>query len=294
MNFRQVRKKIKTIGNVKQITKAMQMVSSVKMKKAQTQAVEGRVYRDFLDAILQKMLGKADLSDLDAGFLMQKDASSDAKDLYIIVSSNKGLCGSFNINIFKTLLTKTDTKKSEYITIGKKAADFLVRAGATVTADFSQSMPLVSNVSAVFSMAKKSFASGNYKSVHLVYNRFISTIKHETVITKLFPLSKEELVQENATEKKSAQAEYAVEPSPKEVFESLIIDYLEGKIRQAILDSEAAEHSARMMAMKNATDSAQDLIYNLTLLRNKLRQATITNELLDITTAKESAESVTN
>jgi F-type H+-transporting ATPase subunit gamma len=131
-----------------------------------------------------------------------------------------------------------------------------------------------------------------YSSVYLIYNSFVSTIRQEPTIKKLFPISEVsevDFIGQDSVESKDVR-QYVVEPSFDEVLVSLINDYLQDKIRGAILESEAAEHSARMMAMKAATDNATDLIFNLTLLRNKVRQTAITNELLDITTAQLSSE----
>lgn len=289
MNFRQVRKKIKTIGNVKQITKAMQMVSSVKMKKAQDQAVEGRLYRETLDDIMNKVIGKTDVSE--TGF-MKVDTEKATKSLYVVITSNKGLCGSFNFNVFKLMLKTVDFKTDDFITIGKKGADFLVKMRGNILADFSATVPFMQSVSPVFSLIKEKYNTGEYKAVYVVYNQFISTLKQQPMATQMLPLEnkKETAPIEEKKEEKKIAAHYVIEPSVSEVFESLLLDFLQDKLRGAILDSEAAEHSARMMAMKNATDSAGELVYSLTLLRNKLRQASITNELLEITTATISSE----
>lgn len=290
MNFRQVRKKIKTIGNVKQITKAMQMVSSVKMKKAQNQAIEGRVYRDFLDSIMKKIMAKTDIDDAAIMSLINVPESA-KKDLCIVISSNKGLCGSFNAHLFKKIVTVVNADECDVVSVGKKGADFFTRFGMHIAADFSGSHSALHDVSAIFSFARDSFISGTYRTVYLAYNRFVSTMQQVPTVVTLFPIKPEEVkAADTASDQKSSEQSYLIEPSPAEVFESLFFDYIEGKIRQAILDSEASEHSSRMMAMKKATDSAADIIFNLTLLRNKLRQTSITNELLDITTAKISTD----
>jgi len=280
MNFRQVGKKIRTIGNVKKITKAMQMVAAVKMKKAQTVALQGQPYRD----VLQKMIGNV----IDQGtskFIKQDGQDYTGKTLYILISSNKGLCGSFNFNVIKLALREIDFNNSSFITLGKKGSTLVSKMGGAVQADFSDNVPFIDNVSAIFTMISQSFLSGEYSKIAVVYNKFISTFKIVPSIEPILPISKEELI---ALQKKGDQ--YIIEPDKASIVESLLNDYLKEKITGAILDSEASEHSSRMMAMKNATDNAGDIIFNLTLLKNKLRQASITNELLDITTAKISTE----
>lgn len=279
MNFRQVRKKIKAIGNVKQITKAMQMVASVKMKKSQDEAIHGRSYREILDKVSTRVLSLA-------GENMEKSETKkelkSTKNLYIFISSNKGLCGSFNFNLFKKALKEIDFKNADFITLGKKGTEFLLKMGGTVIADFSAQLPFIDHVSAVFALFSQKYSEGEYGNVYIAYNKFISTLAQEPTIEKMLPIEKTD-----PEKVEVAAVDYLIEPSAEEVLQSLFEEVLKDKIRGAILDSEASEHSARMMAMKNATDSAGDIIYSLTLLRNKLRQTSITNELLDIVTASQ-------
>ncbi len=294
MNFRQVRKKIKTISNVKQITKAMQMVSSVKMKKAQEAALESKVYREILDMVMNRVISKTAQSSLPIKLSQESGAVSAGQpgDLIIFITSNKGLCGCFNLNLFKMTIGQVNFDKDHFISVGKKGAEFLLKMRSTIIADFSHQEPFVDNVSAIFATAYEKFVKGEYKKVFVIYNQFISTLKHQPFKKLLLPLDIADIEKKASEEDKKVDVEsqYLIEPSPEEVFESLLVDFLQDKIRSAIQDSEAGEQSARMIAMKNATDSAGDLIYNLTLLRNKLRQTSITNELLEITTAKESTE----
>lgn len=292
MNFRQVGKKINSVSNVKQITRAMQMVASVKMKKAQEEALEGKLYRDELRKILSRVLPRVKSAQVPFS-----NANSGRRKLYIFVSSNKGLCGSFNLNLFKLAMDKIDFNEADFITVGKKSSNFLVKMKSTVVADFSLQVPFIDNVSPIFSMVSERFVEGKYDSVHLIYNSFVSTLKHEPTIKKLLPIGDvQDLAgsdvegSKETTDEHSMTGEYLIEPSPREVLQVLVSDFLEDQLRGAFLDSEAAEHSARMMAMKSATDNAEELIYSLTLVRNKLRQTQITNELLDITTAKLSGE----
>lgn len=288
MNFRQVRKKIKTVGNVKQITKAMQMVASVKMKKAQEAASVGKIYRQILDAVVKKVLKNVEGKKIPYSVT----SSSGNKKLYILISSNKGLSGGFNFNLFKLILKSVTFEDADFIVVGKKGADFISRTKSAVIADFSKSSPFTEAVSPIFSVASSEFMKGTYSSVYLVYNSFISTVNQEPTIKMLLPIISSEMVKpETEGDKKIPDKQYLIEPSEEEVLFALVDDYLRDKIRGAVLESEAAEHSARMMAMKSATDNATELIFNLTLLRNKVRQTAITNELLDITTAQLSSES---
>lgn len=284
MNLRQVRKKIKSIGSVNKITKAMQMVSAVKMKRAQQVAIEGRPYRVALEEVIGRIISKIDVG---SSPLLQtaKNNGTNKKELVIFISANKGLCGSFNVNLFRMLLKKENFENMDFVTLGKKGASFVVRTGHNITADFS-AQAFLTEVSAVFNLAMKSYLSGEYGKVSIVYNKFISTLKSEPLLETILPVTVTPSMEE--TEKKNG--EYLFEPEKSLLFNKLIENYVEEKIRGAILNSEAAEHSSRMIAMKNATDNANDVIYNLTLLRNKLRQQKITYELLDMITAKESVE----
>jgi len=286
MNFRQVRKKIRTIQNVRKITRAMQMVAAVKMKKAQKVAYEGRPYQEKLQEIINRVLPSINpqLSPL----LRKSEPQPQGKNLYIFISSNKGLCGGFNFNLFKLALKEIQFEKDEFIVLGKKAVDFILKMRGKIIADFSQQTPFADNVSAIFSLAVEGFLKGQYNTVYLFYNQFISTFRSEPRKNQLLPISRPQDLMTKINVK--VLREYLIEPSPQEIIEPLLEDFLKEKIKNAILNSEAAEHSARMLAMKNATDNAADIIYNLTLLKNKLRQDGITNELLDIISAKQAVE----
>lgn len=283
MNFRQVRKKIKTISNVKKITKAMQMVAAVKMRRSILEAQEGKLYRRTLDSMLKEVLSRVDKSLIADIPLLTKNSSN--KTLYILITSSKGLCGGFNVNILKHLIKNIDLKNSDFITVGKKGSSFLGRSGTSIMADFS-SNDEVDKISAIFKIASGAYLEGVYGSVALVFNDFISSLKYEPTISTLLPIMSVDSLSLEGPSKDINLTDYLVEPSPTEILPTLINDVLHEKIRSAILDSNASEHSARMMAMKQATDSATELITGLTLLSNKLRQQSITYELLDIISAQ--------
>jgi len=286
MNLRQIRKKIRAVSNVKKITNAMQLVSAIKMKKAQQKAFEGKPYRQLLSFIIQKVT--ASLIEKSYSPLLSKTNPLAQKDLVILITSNKGLCGGFNFNLFRFLVKEFDFKKVDFITVGKKGALFVKKMGGVVIADFSSPYE-EDKVSAIFKTALNPFLKGEYANVFLVYNRFLSTVSFEPVKKRIFPINFEK---ENfkVAEDKEVKKEYIIEPSPEKIIDSALRNMIEVEIYGALIESEAAEHSARMMAMKNATDNATDVIYNLTLLRNKVRQEKVTYELLDMVTAKQSVE----
>jgi len=285
MNIRQVRQKIRSVANVKKITKAMQLVSAIKMKKAQQEALDGQPYQNKLDEVINRLVGRVDLK-LSP---LLSSRSTINKELTIFVSTNKGLCGGFNVNLFRAASDEIDFNKTDFISLGKKGSYFISKMGAKVIADYSQGNPL-NFVSAVFEFALKEFLIGSYSQVNLFYNRFISALKYEPVKEKLLPFQLTRPDTDNNQPAISKNEEYLIEPSPQKIIDALLKNYLEEKIRFAFIQSEAGEHSARMMAMKNATDNAEEVIYNFTMLRNKLRQQKITYELLDMVTAKESVE----
>lgn len=284
MNFREVRKKIKTIGNVKKITNAMQMVSAVKMRKAQQVALTGRPYRAVLTNMIARIV-KTSVTTESSNILISGLSKKSGKNLYIVVSSNKGLAGSFHYGLLKHLYSNIDLDKSSFIVIGKKAIDFLNSVGANIIADFSTSTSFADDASSMFTMARKEFEAGTYEKVYVVYNSFVSSFTSAPTIKLLLPVSQ---ISINSLEQ-SDNTNYLIEPSSEEVLGPLLNDFLTEEVRSAVLDSQASEHSARMLAMKNATDSATDIITNLTLLRNKIRQSSITGELLDMIGASQSS-----
>ncbi len=281
MNLRIVRKKIKSVKNVKKITKAMQLMSAVKMKKAVALELESRAYRDGISDMIKTTSISIDpnLSPLIGGF----DGASQ-KDLVIFISANKGLCGAFHVNLLKYVQKNLDLSKTEFVTIGSKGVSYLTRIDRDLVADFSSNEAL-SQVSAIFDLVINSYKTKKYRSIKILFSKYISITKSEIVIQTILPLPKIE--NQKFT---SSKPEIIIEPNPQSLIRSLINAFIEEQIRGAIISSQAVEHSSRMLAMKNATDSAQDVIYSLTLIGNRIRQSKITSELLDMVTAKESVE----
>ncbi len=286
MNIRTIRKKIKSVTNVKKITKAMQLVSAIKMKKAQQVAIDGKPYQEEIEKIIRAVSPRID-SSLSL-LISQPIDNNDKKNLAIVIASNKGLCGSFNFNLFRFIVKNTDFKNTDFIIIGKKA-NLLGKFSARIVADYSSNIP-INNVSALFEFALNKYLNRTYKRVDLFHNQFISTIQSDPTVTTLLPVNfSQKIKADTVAEEKTS--EYLIEPNPKQIIDALLRSFVEEKLRFALIQSEAGEHSLRMMAMKNATDNATDVIYNLTLIRNKIRQEKITSELLDMVTAKESVES---
>lgn len=282
MNLRDVRKKTKSISNVKKITQAMELVSAVKMRKAQQAATEAKPYQEFLTKSIQKFTYKLEPK---ISKLLNPMPNAPKRKLVIVITSNKGLCGAFNFNLIRAIVKNEDLRNCDFVAVGKKGSAQIRQFGGRILADYSTNFPL-DNVSALFSFTLEKFLNGEYNDVTVYYNKFISTLKYEPTSHSLLPFQAKAENLEAETNYR-----YVVEPDPEAIIDPLLKNYLEEKIRFSIVENEAGEHSARMIAMKNATDNATDVISNLTSLGNKLRQQKITYELLDMVTAKESVES---
>ena len=287
---RDIRRRIKSVKNTAQITKAMQLVAAAKMKKAQDQASNGRAYAEMLNKVLVSLKEQAE-----EGIHPFFAEGKGDKTLVLLIASDKGLCGALNTNLFKKLITTQIEGTVEYVTIGKKAVQAINRLRRTLLADFPIKDPAkFADVRAVGRFIQDKFRSGEYKKVLVVFNNFMNTVTVVQTIEQLLPVNpvtlggKRDFAPEIATA--TATTEYTFEPNAAVVFETVLPQYVNDTVFQMVLESRASEHSSRMVAMKNATDNAKQMIKDLSLEYNKLRQAAITNELLEITTAKMALE----
>lgn len=281
MNIRQLKKKVKTVNNIKKMTHAMEMVSAVKMKKSQQKAIEGRPYQQTLDRVVKTI---TQMIDINLSPLLKKNIND--KSLVILISTNKRLCGAFNFKLFRFCLDNFDFKKTDFITIGKIGSFFINKIGGKIIGDYSM-IEQEAVASAVYNQAISLYLKAEYKEIYLVFNRFISTINHQPVKEILLPI---EIAEKGEETIKMMEESYLIEPKPEMIIDPLLRNFVEQKIRSALISHEAGEHSARMLAMKNATDNAEEINQQLTLTGNKIRQEKITYELLDMVTAKESVE----
>lgn len=283
-NIRQIRRRIKSVQNITQITRAMEMVAASKMKKAQDKAVLGKPYAE---KIYQATKELADHTEKKFHPLLSL-GNPEGKLLAVLISTNKGLCGGLNTNLFRLINQwLTSEKNIDFVTLGKKGENFVVRSGQNLVADFSQKTPFTENVAALTSFLVDGFIKETYREIYLVYNTFLTAFRQiptKKVILPIISFTTTEEVQEESF------PEFLVEPGITDVLENLLPHYLENQIRAAILEAEASEHSARMMAMKNATEAASDLISDLTLIYNKVRQEKITSEIADMVTARMAVE----
>ena len=288
-NTRDIRRRIKSVKNTSQITKAMQMVAAAKMRKAQMRALSGRPYAEELSKMLAALAlagGSAELHPL------LQERPEVKRELVLVIATDKGLCGALNTNLFREV-GRFDPAKTTFVSIGRKAAQFLGRMKRDLGAEFELKEAftfLESKQASKFVMEK--FLAGDVDKVSVAFTDYISTINQKPTITTILPVTSFELSDlegEQGSKKVEAAVnttDYVFEPSASAVLEGLVPHYVHFAVYQMVLESRASEHSARMVAMKNATDNAKQLIKDLTLQYNKVRQAAITTELLEITTAQ--------
>lgn len=282
-NVRQIKQRIKTAQNIAKITKAMEMVSASKMKKAQEIALAARPYAQTLYESLQ-LLQQNVITYIHP--LLKKHTAG--KDVLILVSTDRGLCGSLNPNLFKNTIQWYNTHQNpELIVVGKKAVNFARIYGLQVQAEFIDLGDTIEleDILPISSLVTKGFIEESYKSVSIVFMDFVNTLTQKVTVTQILPLADIEALDEGALVSSHISSEYVFEPNANEILNELLPYYLENSIFHAFLEAKASEHSARMVAMKNASENAKDLVHELNLAYNKSRQEGITTELLDITTA---------
>lgn len=288
-NMQSLKRRIKSAKNIKQITKAMEMVAASKMRRAQSQALASRGYARKLETTLATI---ATLTDSSEHPLLEPHTDGD--DLIVLFSTDKSLAGSLNTNLFRGTVEFLSGDQvpanPHFIIVGAKAKQFVISNGYTLDADFSGVSDPVSFQGAVpiAHYLIDNYLNHTYRSVTLIYMDFISTLVQRFRALPLLPFTStwSSLIDNPADVLEiSSDSQYLFEPSASAILEWLLPYYTEMIIYQTLLETRASEHSSRMVAMKNASDSATDIITDLTLSYNKQRQAKITNELLDNSTA---------
>ena len=288
-NTRDIRRRIKSVKNTSQITKAMQMVAAAKMRKAQQVALAGRAYAELLGKVLRSVAsGTAENAH---ELLATREVK---KELVLVISTDKGLCGALNTNLLREV-AKFDPAKTMFVACGRKGLQYLARTNRNVAAQFElRDSPGFLETKAVAKFCMEKFTSGEVDKVTVVFTDFINTLSQIPTAGTILPITSLEVTagiggaQETATVKaeEGESTEYTFEPGIQEVLTAVLPHHVYFQVYQMVLDSRASEHSARMVAMKSATDNAKQLIKDLTLEYNKVRQAAITTELLEITTAQ--------
>lgn len=284
-NTRDIRRRIKSIKNTAQITKAMQMVASAKMRKAQGAAMAGRPYSELINKVLVSVQHHADVTLHPLLEVRQVN-----RELVVVLSTDKGLCGALNTNLLRESNT-FDVQKTEFVAAGRKAQQHLARMKRKLIADFRlPDAPALRDTKTISKFCIDKFLAGEVDKVTVLYTKFLNTLLQKPTVRTLLPISPFDLPTAEKAEAADAamqtQGDYLYEPSPMEVLGGILPHYIHFQIYQMALDARASEHSARMVAMKSATDNAQQLVKDLTLEYNKVRQASITTELLEIATAQ--------
>ncbi|MBI5255218.1 MAG: F0F1 ATP synthase subunit gamma [Burkholderiales bacterium] len=284
---KEIRGKIKSFENTKKITKAMEMVSASKMRKAQDRMRAARPYADKIRNITAN-LSQAN-PEYKSPYMRKVLAGQGAKvSGFIVVTTDKGLCGGLNTNVLRAVTNKmrdlqTAGSSAQAVAIGNKGFGFLNRVGAKVVSHVTQlgDQPQLEKLIGPVKVMLDAFVEGKVDAVYLCYTKFINTMKQEPMVEQLLPLSAERL-QQTAAEKAQYGWDYIYEPDAPSVIDELLTRYVEALVYQAVAENMASEQSARMVAMKAATDNAGNLIAELKLVYNKTRQAAITKELSEI------------
>jgi F-type H+-transporting ATPase subunit gamma len=276
-SLRDVRRRIRSVQNIQKITKAMQVVAATKLRRAQQAVKSTRPYSEKMLEVLETTAERA--TEYRHPYLEQREGE---RALVILVTSDKGLAGALNSNTIRTTVRYVNQNhhgQARYVTIGRKGRDFMARYRRDIVADASglKDRPGIGAILPAVAAAMEEFNEGRVDNILLAYARWVSTLRQEPVVRKLLPfdIPKRE-------EGAAPGADYIYEPDPESVLDALLPRYVETQVYQAVLENQASFYSAQMIAMQNATNAAGDFIQDLTLTANKVRQETITMELMDI------------
>jgi F-type H+-transporting ATPase subunit gamma len=288
---REVKKRIRSVKNIGQITRALEAVSASRVRKAQARVLASRAFSEKAWEILLNVQKSAQKGTPLHPLLTPRAEVKSA--MIILITSDRGLAGAFNTNIIRVALRFADRipeEQVQFVSVGRKGRDSLVRAQMPLVAEFSNpSEPTIMSLSPITRLAIDEFLSGSVDEVFIAYTDFINTLTQRPRVTRLLPLSPyttdDQIVAEyvkNAPDVTSGSLDYEYEPSATAILDEIVPRFTALQLYQAVLESQASEHSARMVAMRDASDNASGLVDSLTLVYNKARQAGITAEILDI------------
>ena len=286
-NLRDIRRRIKSVKNTAQITRAMQLVAAAKMKKAQYQALAGREYSSHLTQVLFDI--RKNFSEESHPLLEKREGN---RELVLVISTDKGLCGPLNTNLARKLRAVA-SPDADYVTVGRKLRVLLEKLGNNIVADFVVKDPVpFAQTRPIAKFLTEQFLSGKYDKVSIAFTNFVNTLRQEPEVVTLLPIREQANAEVFGAETITADRghDFTFEPNAAEVLAAILPLYVNYEVFQAHVEYRASEHSARMVAMKSATDNAKKFIKELTLEYNKLRQGAITAELLEITTAMKAME----
>jgi F-type H+-transporting ATPase subunit gamma len=274
-----LRRRIRAVKNTQQITKAMKMVAASKLRRAQDRIVSARPYALQMQRVLSRVASRVDPSA--HPLLAVREVGPASKTLIVVVTADKGLCGSFNTNIIKAAggFIRASQQVCTLGLVGRKGRDFFGRRGFEVLYEqigIFQKLRY-QDAQAIAQTAIEAFVSERVDRVVLVYNEFKSVMSQRVVVDDVLPIARADVGGPSGPE-----VDYLYEPSPQEIFDQLLPRYIEVQVYRALLESSAAEHAARMTAMDTATNNSADMISSLTLYMNKVRQAAITREIIEV------------
>ncbi|HWS82643.1 MAG TPA: ATP synthase F1 subunit gamma [Ktedonobacteraceae bacterium] len=291
--LREIRQRIKGTKNMAKITQAMQMVASSKMRRVQERVERSRPYSEQLRDLVSR-LANASGDDLENELALLKQRPVRNIGM-ILVTPDRGLCGALpsNINRYAALTAQQQQEKLveqgrhpgiSYVGVGRKGRDFIIRTQQNLIAEFINygDRPSMNDASAIAQVAVDAFLKGEVDLVYLIYAKFINTVTQQPTAVQLLPVQPPAEQGESST-----STDYIYEPSPREIFQALLPRYVDVQVYQALLEAVASEQSAKMVAMKNATDNANELVQDLTLTYNKARQAAITTQILEVVAGAE-------
>ncbi len=271
-----IKRRIKSVDSTKQITKAMELVSSAKLRRARQRVEENRPYFEKIEETIQGILPHT--KELKNPYIDQREIK---KTGYIVITGDRGLCGGYNANAIKMALSHMEGREVSVIAVGQKGVNFFRKKGYDLDGEFVSisEKPLFSDAKSIGKLAMELFQNEMIDEVNLVYTEFVSTINHTPRLINLLPLDQKE-IPEGVEEERDEVMTY--EPSAEEVLEYLIPKYVESMIYGALIDASASEQGARRVAMESATDNAEEMIDDLNLKYNRARQASITQEISEI------------
>jgi len=279
-----LRRRVRAVKNTQQITKAMKMVAASKLRRAQERILAARPYANQMQRVLASLAGRVDPSA--HPLLTVREDRLDSRILIIVVTGDKGLCGSFNTNVIKAAGTFVADHSPRCVLglVGRKGKEFFARRGYLVTferVNIFHKLKL-EDAQAISQMAAQTFVSGDVDRVVLVYNEFKSVLTQRVVVDQLLPIPRAEVAGTAEGPTGESQVDYLYEPKPQEIFDQLLPRYVDVQVFRALLESNAAFFAAQMTAMDTATKNSADMIADLTLYMNKVRQAAITREIIEV------------
>jgi F-type H+-transporting ATPase subunit gamma len=271
-----IRRRIRSVKNTQQLTKAMKTVSAAKLRRAQERVFSARPYADQLKKVLANLTRRVE--EISHPLL---EVRPEQRILFIVVTADRGLCGAFNSNITRTamgFIREHSGQQIQIVAVGRKGRDFFRRRGLPIRAEFVNIFSRLDYGTAkdIAEAVSQAYADGEVDAVYMLYNEFKSVIQQRIVVEKVLPFSRIE------TETREPQTDYIFEQPPQEIFNRMLPRYVEIQIYRALLESAAAEHGARMASMDTASRNAGEMIDSLTLNMNRIRQAAITREIIEV------------